>query len=143
METSFCIRKGACFVQPAAIQLAAAPYARVSKERTYMWNAPSENELSGIPAFYSTENTPLKEKIIHMHFFIGGCDWYAVEYDPTEKRFFGFAILNSDFEMAEWGYFSLEELLELKVSFVEVDRDLHFKPTRAQDIDNIRRAQGW
>ncbi len=108
-----------------------------------MWNKPTNEELAKVPAFYSSEETPLKEKIIHMHFFIGGCDWYAAEYSPEEKSFFGFAILNNDLEMAEWGYFSLEELSSLKVSFVEVDRDLHWNPKRACEIEKICKAQNW
>ena len=108
-----------------------------------MWNKPSDEELSRVPKFYSSEEVPLKEKMIYMHFFIGGCDWYAAEYSPEEKCFFGFAILNADYEMAEWGYFSLDELCSLKVSFVEVDRDLHFTPCKAIEIENIRKAQGW
>lgn len=108
-----------------------------------MWNKPTEKELRRIPAVYSTENTSLKEKMIHAHFFIGGSDWYAAEYNPEEQLFFGFAILNNDDEMAEWGYFSLQELAELKIKFLEVDRDLHFDPIKAKDIERIRIAQGW
>ena len=37
--------------------------------------------------------------------FTGGCDWYITEFDGDDL-FFGFAILNSDYEMAEWGYIS-------------------------------------
>ena len=108
-----------------------------------MWNKPTSEELSKIPGLYSAEHVPLKEKMIYMHFFIGGCDWYGAEYDPKEGIFFGFAILNNDLEMAEWGYFSLEELSDLKVEFVEVDRDLHFTPVKAIEIENIRKAQDW
>jgi hypothetical protein len=78
-----------------------------------------------------------------MHFFLGGCDWYACEYDIKDQLFFGFVILNDDYEMAEWGYFSFKELCELKVSFLEVDRDLHFPPTKAKEIEKIKKAQGW
>ena len=108
-----------------------------------MWNKPTQQELSQMPVMYSTENVPLKEKVICMHFFIGGCDWYAAEYDPKDELFFGFAILNNDLEMAEWGYFSLDELSDIKIQFLEIDRDLHFTPTKAIDIENIRKAQGW
>lgn len=108
-----------------------------------MWNKPSDAELAKVPAFYSSEEVPLKEKMIYMHFFIGGCDWYGAEYSPEERCFFGFAILNGDYDNAEWGYFSLEELASLKVSFLEVDRDLHWEPTKAIDIETIRKAQGW
>ncbi len=106
-----------------------------------MWNKPTEKELSRLPVFYSTENTPLMEKTIHMHFFLGGCDWYAAEYDPESKKFFGFVILNSDYEMAEWGYFSFKELCDLKVTFLEVDRDLHFKKSKAKEIEKIRKTR--
>jgi hypothetical protein len=108
-----------------------------------MWNKPTNEELAKIPAFYSSEETPLKEKMIHMHFFIGGCDWYAAEYSPEEKCFFGFAILNDDLQNAEWGYFSLDELASLRIKFLEVDRDLHFTPCKAVEIEKIREAEGW
>ena len=108
-----------------------------------MWNKPTKEELEKIPTFYSTEEVPLKEKMIYMHFFIGGCDWYVAEYSPEEKCFFGFAILNNDYEMAEWGYFSLDELCSLKVSFLEVDRDLYWTPKKAIEIEKICKAQGW
>lgn len=78
-----------------------------------------------------------------MHFFIGGCDWYATEYDCEDQLFFGFAILNGDLDMAEWGYFSLKELAEIKSSFVEVDRDLHWTKVQAQEVERICKAQGW
>jgi len=108
-----------------------------------MWNKPSIEDFKKVPDFYSTENVPLKEKMIFLHFFIGGCDWYAAEYSPEEQCFFGFAILNNDYDNAEWGYFSLRELCDLKIDFVEVDRDLHFKPCKAIEIENICKAEGW
>ena len=108
-----------------------------------MWNKPTQKQLAQIPALYSTENTPLKEKVIREHFFIGGCDWYVCEYSPEEQLFFGFVILNNDTQNAEWGYFSLKELSELKVSFLEVDGDLHWTPTQAQNVTKIAEAQSW
>ncbi len=106
-----------------------------------MWNKPTENQLKVLPVFYSTENIPLMEKIIHMHFFLGGCDWYVAEYDKESQNYFGFVILNNDYGMAEWGYFNFIELCELNVEFLEVDRDLHFTPTKAKNIDKIKRAE--
>ncbi len=108
-----------------------------------MWNKPGREELARIPAFYSSEQVPIEEKMILLHFFIGGCDWYAAEYSPDEQCFFGFAILNDDLQNAEWGYFSLQELDGLKVRSLEVDRDLHLQPCRAVEIEKIREAQGW
>jgi hypothetical protein len=104
----------------------------------------SEEELSKIPAFYATENIDCPDKIIHMHFFIGSCDWFAAEYDPKEQLLFGFVILNGDVQNSEWGYFSLREMCEIKVGgFLEIDRDLHFTPRKAKEIERIREACGW
>ena len=107
-----------------------------------MWNAPTRKQLEKLPKLYSTEGTPTKDKIIHMHFFIGNCDWYIAESDGDDT-FFGFAIINGDYEMAEWGYMSLEELMEIKIRIFEVDRDLHWKPVKACEVDKIRTAQRW
>lgn len=92
-----------------------------------MWNQPTRRELNRIPGLYQTEHVPVEDKLIYMHFFIGGCDWYAAEYDG-EDLFFGYAILNADLDNAEWGYFSFSELQSINVSGIEVDRDLHWQP---------------
>jgi hypothetical protein len=102
-----------------------------------MWNIPSKQQLNSIPGLYSTENTPLSEKIVYLHFFIGGCDWYIIEYDG-EDLFFGYAILNGDILNAEWGYISFNELKELKAGFVEVDCDLYWEPKPVKEVPLIR-----
>lgn len=73
-----------------------------------MWNEPSAQQLARLPRLYEIDNIPLKDKMIHMHFFVGGSDWYAAEYGPSDRRFFGYVILNDDRHDAEWGYFSLD-----------------------------------
>jgi hypothetical protein len=85
-----------------------------------MWNEPSKERLDRIPRLYETENVPLPDKLIHLHFFIGGCDWFVAEYDG-EDLFFGYAVLNGDYDNAEWGYVSLSELKAVRVGFLEVD----------------------
>jgi len=108
-----------------------------------MWNEPTKAVLATVPRLYETEDTPIEAKLIHLHFFIGGCDWYIAEYDGDDLCF-GFAILNNDLEMAEWGYVSLTELRSIRVQgWLEVDNDLHWKTCPAIEVDNIREAQGW
>ncbi len=97
-----------------------------------MWNKPSQEQLGKVPGLYQTENVELEDKIIAMHFFIGGCDWYVAEYDG-EDIFFGFVNLN-DPQNAEWGYFSLKELDEINKKGMEVDNDLHWQPKRFSEI---------
>jgi hypothetical protein len=76
-------------------------------------------------------------KVIYEHFFIGGCDWYIAEYDGDDL-FFGYADLGDPLS-AEWGYISYQELREVKVGpGFEVDRDLHWTPKKAKEIEKIR-----
>jgi hypothetical protein len=110
-----------------------------------MWNEPTKERLSKIPKLYETETTPSRDKLIHLHFFIAGCDWYIAEYDG-EDIFWGFAILNEDHEMAEWGYISFSELKSLKLmGWLEVDCEFEeaWPVKRAFEVDKIRVAQGW
>jgi len=88
-----------------------------------MWNIPSKERLNKIPKLYETEEILLDQKMIYLHFFIGGSDWYIAEFDG-EDMFFGYAILNGDTECAEWGYVSFSELREIKVGLVEIDCEL-------------------
>ena len=109
-----------------------------------MWNEPTKERLSQIPKLYETEHVPLKEKTIHLHFFIGGCDWYIAEYDGGEL-FWGFAILNNDYQMSEWGYIPFSELKEINISGIEVDCELaeYFPPQNASSIDKICKGNDW
>jgi hypothetical protein len=110
-----------------------------------MWNEPTKERLAKIPKLYETEDIPLQDKDIYLHFFIGGCDWYIAEYDGKDL-FWGFAILNNDFQMAEWGYISLAELKSIRVDgWLEIDCELEeiWKTRKASEIDKIRIAHGW
>jgi hypothetical protein len=110
-----------------------------------MWNIPSKTRLERIPKLYETEHIPLKEKHIHLHFFLGGCDWYIAEYDGIDL-FWGFAILNNDLQMAEWGYISFSELKAIKVQgWLEVDCEPEefWQIRKACQIKRICQAHGW
>jgi len=109
-----------------------------------MWNEPTKERLERIPKLYETGKINLKDKLIHLHFFIGGCDWYVAEFDG-EDMFWGYAILNNDFEMAEWGYFSLKELRNIHLNGIEIDCELeeYFPIRKASDVNNICRGNCW
>ena len=52
--------------------------------------------------------------------------WYASEYNPKEKMFFGYVSIFGDWN-DEWGYFSLEELQSYTGPLgLGVERDLYF-----------------
>ena len=40
-----------------------------------MWNLPNQNRLDLIPRLYETEHIPLKDKLVHLHMFLGGCEF--------------------------------------------------------------------
>jgi hypothetical protein len=103
-----------------------------------MWKEPAREVLRRIPGLYQTEEIPLRDKPIYLHFFIGGCDWYVAEYDGHDL-FFGYAILNSDTELGEWGYISFEELRRIRIPpGFEVDCEVFIEPVKASGIEKIR-----
>lgn len=109
-----------------------------------MWNVPSKERLSQIPRLYQTEEIPLQEKLIYLHFFICGCHWFICEYDGIDL-FWGFAHLGDDV-CAEWGLISFKEMKDIKMKKIfEIDCELeeHWKVRPAREIDLIRKANGW
>lgn len=59
---------------------------------------------------------------------VGPGTWFATEYYPDERLFFGFVSIFGDHN-DEWGYFSLDELESIKLPFgLGIERDLHFTP---------------
>jgi len=105
-----------------------------------MWNEPSKERLAKIPKLYETENTSLHDKLIYLHFFILGCDWYVAEYDG-EDLFWGYAILHSDYVNAEWGYISFCELKTVKIEgWLEVDCETeeNWNIRKASKVDRIK-----
>ena len=104
-----------------------------------MWNPPTILALATLPEM-DVQKSPLNEKVIYMHFFIAACDWYVAEYDPKNRLFYGFAILDGDTRNAEWGIISLDELLDAKKGCFQIERDAHWTPAKAGDIEKIRQC---
>ena len=70
-----------------------------------------EAQIKQLPKLYGTES--VKNKIVHLHYFYGGSDWFIIEggEDDGEYLFFGYAVLNGDTQMSEYGYISRDELV--------------------------------
>jgi len=107
-----------------------------------VWNKPTQKQLEKIPGLYSTEDVPLKDKLIYEHFFIFSSDWYMAEYDPNDEIMFGFAILNNDYQNAEWGNIYYPELIELNVHGFEIERDGYWNPKKAGLVEKIVKGGG-
>ena len=88
--------------------------------------------LNKIPALYVDENTPCSEKICYVRFFhpFSNWTWFATEFDPESGIFFGW--VNGSFP--EWGNFSLEEMENVKVHGLGIERDMYFTPKPMKEI---------
>jgi len=83
----------------------------------------------------SQEN--VKDPVIVAKYFnpAGAGTWYATEYDPSQRLFFGYVSIFGDMN-DEWGYFSLDELESFKGLFgLGIERDLYFKPKKFSEVE--------
>jgi hypothetical protein len=112
----------------------ATPPADTQRDRRGHDFYPPTGQAATIPGSNGTEDVPVGDKVLHLHYFAGGCDWWIAEYDPATGEAFGYACLG-DPECAEWGYLDLSELEQVNVrgGLLIVERDLYWTPTRAAD----------
>lgn len=90
---------------------------------------------AALPPLYAQDEKG-NDAIAYLKMFhpLSGWTWYATEYDPKERRFFG---LVQGFE-EELGYFSLDELATLCVNGLPLERDLYFTPCPLRQIRKDR-----
>lgn len=106
------------------------------------WFYPRAVELSAIPALYTTEEQPLGERMVYLHYFasVGSAEFWLIELEPGTGTAFGYVNLG-DPQMAEWGGFYLPELEEMTIPGrllapgvfappLYIERDLEWTPTR-------------
>lgn len=78
------------------------------------------------------------DPIIIAKFFnpTGAGTWYATEYNPSDKTFYGYVSIFGDWN-DEWGYFSLTELESLKGPYgLGIERDIYFQETPSSNVIN-------
>jgi len=96
-----------------------------------------------IPKLYSQETVKTADKIVYAKYFFPAADWTWFvtegEDEGDDFVFFGFV---KGFE-EEWGYFTLNELQNINIQLLKVERDLHFKPGKFSDvITKFRKERG-
>lgn len=80
-----------------------------------------------LPALRSTDGKDPSTVKVPLKLFnpAGAGTWYAVEYDPVDRIFFGFAEIFPG--CGELGSFSLDELASFRGRFgLGIERDLHW-----------------
>ena len=72
------------------------------------------------------------DPVVYVKYFhpMANWTWYATEYDPATRTFFGFV----DGDVGEWGYFSLAEMESVIVRGLGIERDLHFSPKAMSEV---------
>ena len=88
-----------------------------------------------LPPLYTTEEIPVEQKVVYVKFLdpYTQWTWYASEYDPKERVFFGYVLGQEK----EWGEFSLDELESLMMPdrvTPRIERDVNFAPTSFKDL---------
>ena len=69
----------------------------------------------------------IKDPLVIAKYFnpTGAGTWYATEYNPDQRLFFGYVSIFGDIN-DEWGYFSLDEIESFKGPFgLSIERDLY------------------
>jgi hypothetical protein len=77
-----------------------------------------------------------KDPVIVAKFFnpTGAGTWYATEYDPVDKMFFGYVSIFGDWN-DEWGYFSLKELESFTGNFgLGIERNRYWTECTASKV---------
>lgn len=89
----------------------------------------TQEDLKNLPALYSTEE--IEDPIVQVKLFhpLGAATWLLTEYNPETKIAFGLAKIHE----SELGYVSIQELEELKIHGLGVERDTSFKPKKLSE----------
>lgn len=88
-----------------------------------------------IPSLYSTEKTPLKEKLVICKFFnpCGAGTWYVIEGEKRGEDYLFWGLV--DLAEREYGYFSLKELEAIQLPYGHrLERDQYFHPARVREL---------
>lgn len=85
----------------------------------------TKGQKKKIPTLYAQEE--IEDPIVYMKISILNSWWLITELDSEKELAFGFACIGENYQSAELGYVSLEELEELRhygIKIEEVERPL-------------------
>ncbi len=78
-----------------------------------------------MPSLYATDEKPYSRRTVHLHYFIGGCDWWLLEKSVDGEEFYGYCHIHE----SEFGYVTLRELTTTRVNpLYGIELDFHWKP---------------
>ena len=106
------------------------------KEEDNAYNLMPDSIKRQLPKLYSTDKGLIGDKIAYARYFfpMGAYTAYLLEYDPKERIGFGAVTMGYDWEL---GTMSLDEMEEVKIHGLGIERDLYFKPTKLHEIAEL------
>lgn len=105
------------------------------------------SNILGTPVTYQTENVKSADKVLHLHYFMGGIDAWIVERDVgdfgdpnavgagvgTQNQAYGkVSLFGGGWENAEWGYISIAELIANGVEL-----DLYWQEKTVKEMESV------
>jgi hypothetical protein len=85
-----------------------------------------------LPGLYATDGQGEDALVVAHYFSLTGWHWYALEYDPNTRTFFGWVKGIAD----EYGYFNLDEMegVTLAGGVPAIERDLYWTPVTLGEV---------
>ena len=89
-----------------------------------------------LPKLYSTEKELIGDKVAYARYFfpMGAYTAYLLEYDPKTRIGFGAVTMGYGWEL---GNMSLDEMEEVKIHGLGIERDLYFSPKKLYEIAEL------
>ena len=107
-----------------------------SKERDDAFNLMPKAIEKSLPRLYTTEKELLGDRTAYARYFFpaGAYTAYLLEYDPKERIGFGAVTMGYGWEL---GNISLDEMEEVQIKGLRIERDLYFSPTKLHQIEEL------
>ena len=109
---------------------------KVHKEAENAYNLMPDSIRKQLPKLYSTEKELIGDKVAYARYFfpMGAYTAYLLEYDPKSRIGFGAVTMGYGWEL---GNMSLDEMEEVKIHGLGIERDLYFSPKKLHEIAEL------
>ena len=109
---------------------------KVHKEAENAYNLMPDSIRKQLPKLYSTEKGLIGDKVAYARYFfpMGAYTAYLLEYDPKSRIGFGAVTMGYGWEL---GNMSLDEMEEVKIHGLGIERDLFFSPKKLHEITEL------
>lgn len=110
--------------------------AKTDKETENAYNLMPDSIRKQLPKLYSTEKELIGDKTAYARYFfpMGAYTAYLLEYDPKTRIGFGAVTMGYGWEL---GNMSLDEMEEVKIHGLGIERDLYFTPKKLHEIAEL------